>query len=48
MSISESQVMVRLSKELKKRLQQLANKDYRTLSNYIRMVLEEHAQKRRK
>jgi Ribbon-helix-helix protein, copG family len=34
---------IRLSKALKDRLQEMADQQHRTLSNYIRIVLETHA-----
>ncbi|TVT60170.1 MAG: DNA-binding protein [Sedimenticola thiotaurini] len=35
---------IRISKELKEQLQKLANQDRRSLSDYIGLVLEEHAE----
>ncbi len=39
------QLGVRISEELKKKLQKLADKDNRTLSNYIEIVLQNHVKK---
>ena len=38
-------IFARVSLEFKNKLQKLADKDKRTLSDYIRLVLEDHVQK---
>ena len=39
-------VSIRLTKSLRRRLEKLATKDRRTLSSYIEIVLEEHADRK--
>lgn len=40
------QIGVRITSELKKRLERLAEADQRKLADYIRIVLEKHAKQR--
>ena len=42
--MKETPISLRLDKELRKALEQLAEKDLRTLSDYIRVVLIRHVQ----
>jgi len=42
--VKETPISLRLDKELRKALEELAAKDLRTLSDYIRMVLTRHIQ----
>jgi predicted DNA-binding protein len=42
--MKESPISLRLDKELRKALEQLAEQDLRTLSDYIRVVLIRHVQ----
>ena len=48
MGKKETQINIRISKELKKKLEALAKKEYRSLSNYIQILLEKHIQKKGK
>jgi predicted DNA-binding protein len=43
--MKEMPVSIRLGSELRKKLEQLAEKDLRTLSDYIRVVLIRHVEK---
>lgn len=40
----EASVSTRCSEELKQQLEQLADADKRPLSNYVRLVLEQHVE----
>ena len=42
--MKETPISLRLDKDLRKALEQLAEKDLRTLSDYIRVVLIRHVQ----
>jgi predicted DNA-binding protein len=42
--MKETPISLRLDRELRKALEQLAEKDLRTLSDYIRVVLIRHVQ----
>jgi hypothetical protein len=42
--VKETPISLRLDKELRKALEQLAEKDLRTLSDYIRVILIRHVQ----
>ena len=42
----DNQIVIRVEPELKKKLQELAKKDRRTLSDYIRIQLENLVEKK--
>ena len=46
--VYETHIMVRLTGELKDALQRLADKDRRKLSDYVRVALEDHAEREKK
>lgn len=46
--VSEGFVSLRLPAKLKVELEKLAEKDRRTLSDYLRLALEEHVARKRK
>ncbi len=41
-------IFIRMTPALKEKLQKLADKDKRTLSDYVRVVLEDHIAKQEK
>ena len=41
-------IMIRMTSELRKRLEQLAADDRRTLAEYCRLILEDYAEPKRK
>lgn len=43
-----SSIVVRIDKELKEKLQEIATKDERSLSNYIRLVLKKVVEEKEK
>jgi len=47
-AVKEMPISLRLDKELRKALEELAARDLRTVSDYIRVVLIRHVEKSRK
>jgi len=46
--MKSTSIFIRLTESLKASLQELADKDRRTLSDYVRTVLEDHVEKQEK